>query len=112
MATASKDKTIRLWNMSRLNETSTVMSDHDWVWNIAFSPDDNQLMAGIHSVRENIKDVDFTIHAWPTKILSMSSRLCSKITRNMTQEEWWNSVGKDLPYESTCRVYHLIINSR
>src|SRR5258708_29379805 len=102
MATASKDKTIRLWNLDKLREQPQVMSDHDWVWSMAFTPDDNQLMAGIHSVRENVKDVDFTIHAWPTKIPAMASELCSLLTRNMKKEEWDLHVGEDLTYEKTC----------
>jgi WD40 repeat protein/energy-coupling factor transporter ATP-binding protein EcfA2 len=102
MATASKDKTIRLWNMKQLNEQPQVMSDHDWVWSMAFTPDDNQLIAGIHSIRENINDKDFTIHAWPTKIPAMASELCGLIKRNLTQEEWDNQVGNDLDYELTC----------
>src|SRR5262249_37077984 len=94
MATASKDKTVRLWNYSDLNRPPQVLNDHDWVWSMAFSPDDSQLMAGIHSVIQNIpsadkkEDIDYTIHAWPTRISAMSSKLCTYITRNMNQEEW------------------------
>jgi len=102
MASASKDKTIRLWNMDNLKDQPQVFLDHDWVWSMAFTPDDSQLMAGIHSVRQNVKDVDFTIHVWPTKIPAMSSELCSKLTRNMTKDEWELYVGEDLPYEATC----------
>jgi len=102
MATASKDKSIRLWNLDKLKEQPLVMSDHDWVWSMAFTPDDSQLMAGIHSVRENVKDKDFTIHAWPTRIPAMASELCSLLTRNMKKDEWDLYVGEDLPYELTC----------
>jgi len=102
MATASKDKTIRLWNYGSLKEQPQVMLDHDWVWSMAFTPDDNQLMAGIHSVRENVKDKDFTIHSWPTKLSAMASELCGKLTKNMTKDDWDSYVAEDLPYESTC----------
>ncbi len=111
MATASKDKTIRLWNLNRLQEQPLVMADQDWVWSMAFTPDDNQLMAGIHSIRENVRvtssgenDTDFTIHVWPTKISAMASELCSLVTRNMSIDEWELYVGdrKDLPQEKTC----------
>ncbi len=108
MATASKDKTIRLWNLTDLTRQPQVLNDHDWVWSMAFSPDDNQIMAGIHSVVRGIKeeDVDFTIHSWPTKINSMSSKLCSYITHNMSKEDWEQYVGTDdangIPYDKTC----------
>src|SRR5258706_2203464 len=104
MATASKDKSIRLWNMSDLNKPPQVLSDHDWVWGMAFSPDDNQIMAGINSIIQNIgpNDVDYTIHAWPTKISAMSNKLCTYITQNMSKDNWDQYVDKDIPYEATC----------
>ncbi len=101
MATASKDGSVRLWNLKALNEQPQVLSDHDWVWSVAFSPDDEQLMAGIHAREETIKGVNQTIHVWPTKILTMSSQLCSLVKRNMTKEEW-DLYTKGLPYEITC----------
>ncbi len=102
MATASKDKSIRLWNMEQLQEQPQVLNDHDWVWSMAFSPDDNQIMAGIHSVVQNIGDTDYTIHAWPTKNASMSGKLCSYVKKNLSKEDWDLYVGKDLPYQATC----------
>lgn len=106
MASASKDKTVRLWNMNRLKEQPIVLSDHrDWVWSVAFTPDDEQLLASTHSAIETVKGVDHTIHAWPTKIPTMSGILCGHITRNLNSEEWEIFVGDDLDYESTCEAY-------
>ncbi len=106
MATASKDKTVRLWNFSKLNEQPIVLSDHhDWIWSIAFTPDDEQLLAGLQSTSETLKGVEETIHAWPTKIETMSNILCGEISRNMTKEEWDLYVGDDLTYETTCSNY-------
>lgn len=103
MATASKDFSIRLWNMRQLNQAPTLLSEHDWVWSVAFSPDDEQLMAGIHSVQETVVGkVDQTIHAYPTKIKTMSGLLCGYTKRNMNKEEWDSYVGEDLSYEKTC----------
>ncbi|HEU5147926.1 MAG TPA: High-affnity carbon uptake protein Hat/HatR [Chryseosolibacter sp.] len=103
MATASKDWSVRLWNYKDLKQQPIVLSDHDWVWNLAFTPDDEQLIAGIQSVKETkIGQVDQTIHAWPTKIETMSGLLCSYLTRNISSDEWDIHVGSDLPYEITC----------
>jgi WD40 repeat protein len=103
MATASKDKTVRLWNLNRLKEQPMVLSDHrDWVWGVAFTPDDEQLLASVHSSTETVKGVEHTIRAWPTKIPTMSNILCEKIKRNINKEEWEIFVGDDLPYETTC----------
>lgn len=106
MATASKDYSVRLWNYSDLRQSPIVLSDHDWVWNVAFTPDDEQLLAGIQSVKETkIGVVDQTIHAWPTKIQTMSGILCSIVKRNMTNEEWATFVADDLKYEETCKEH-------
>jgi WD40 repeat protein len=104
MATASKDRSMRLWNMSDLNRPPQVLNDHDWIWSMAFAPDDNQIMAGIHSNVQNIdpKDVDYTIHAWPTKLSAMASKLCSYVSKNMSQDNWDQYVDKDVKYQATC----------
>ncbi len=102
MASASKDFKIRLWNMRNLKEQPIVLSDHDWVWDVAFSPDDEQLVVGINSVKENIGSIDYPIHVWPTRVETMSGILCPLATRNMTKDEWDIFVGEDLKYESTC----------
>jgi WD40 repeat protein/energy-coupling factor transporter ATP-binding protein EcfA2 len=104
-ASASKDYTVRLWNADKLNFQPVILSDHDWVWSVAFTPDDSQLMVGINTVRETAKGVDQTIHAYPTDFNVMKDILCSKVTRNMTQEEWNMFVAEDLPYEKTCDNY-------
>ena len=94
MATASRDKTVRLWNLKNLKEQPIVLKDHPtWVWSITFTPDDEQILAG---TQEQI------IRSWPTKVETMSDKLCGKLTRNMTRDEWDIFVSEDLTYELTC----------
>ncbi|MCU0420395.1 MAG: High-affnity carbon uptake protein Hat/HatR [Cyclobacteriaceae bacterium] len=108
MATGSKDFSIRLWNMKRLNDNPIVMSDHDWIWSMAFTPDDEQLVAGINSKKEDFdrsgRKVYETIHAWPTNMKTMSGLLCGYAKRNMTQEEW-EGYTNGLAYEKTCDAF-------
>lgn len=102
LATTSRDHTVRLWNWRQLADQPIVLKDEDqdeWVWSATFTPDDEQLMIGVHSRVEKSKE---TIHVWPTKIGTMASSLCSYVGRNMTKDEWTNFVGADLPYEKTC----------
>lgn len=97
MATASKDKTVRLWNLENLKEQPIKLYDHpNWVWSIAFSPDDEQLLAG---TQEQI------VKSWPTRIETMSGKLCGMVTRNMTQDEWDIFVSEDLTYVQTCSQF-------
>jgi WD40 repeat protein/energy-coupling factor transporter ATP-binding protein EcfA2 len=105
MATSSKDKSVRLWNMNLLKEPPIVLRDHsDWVWSATFTPDDEQLLASVHSSTETLKDTEHTIRAWPTKIVTMSDILCGYVKRNINNEEWDNYAG-GLDYESTCPNY-------
>lgn len=103
MATASKDQTVRLWNVSNLKEQPIVFDDHsDWVWSTTFSPNDEQLMASVHSSTETVNGKEHTIRAWPTKIERMSDILCGMMKRNMTDDEWDIHVADDIKKELTC----------
>lgn len=105
MATTSRDGTVRLWNWKSPADNPIVLQDEelgDWTWSAAFSPDDEQLMVGIHSNALNPKE---TIHVYPTKVASMSNTLCSYIDRNLTQDEWNTYASRSLPYERTCENY-------
>lgn len=107
VATTSRDGTVRLWNWNSLDKNPIVLTDRnlgDWIWSAAFSPDDEQLMAGIHSNAENAKE---TIHVWPTKVITISNSLCTYIDRNMTEDEWNNFAGGStgIKYERTCDNY-------
>ena len=111
-ASASKDFTVRLWNFSKLNYQPVILSNHDWVWSVAFTPDDSQLMVGINTVRQTAEGTDQTIHAYPTNFEVMKDILCGKASRNMTSEEWISEVADDIPYEKTCENYPGIQASR
>lgn len=104
LATTSRDGKVRLWNWNSLQTNPIVLVDSnlgDWVWSAAFSPDDEQLMIGIHSNTNNAKE---TIHVWPTKVATMANSLCSYVDRNMTKDEWDN-FATGLDYERTCDAY-------
>ncbi len=110
-ASASKDRSVRLWNVNKLTEPPIRLLDHsDWVWTITFSPDDEQVMVGLHSniqtVRQGEIQTEASIRAYPTRIQTMSNILCGEaIRRNMTTDEWNTYVGADLNYERTCTNY-------
>ncbi len=101
-ATTSKDKTVRMWNWKDLKQQPIVLNDHsDWVWSATFTPDDEQLLIGTQSSTNKAGE---TIHAWPTKITTMSSILCGYVKRNLTADEW-ETYAIGLKYEKTCDSY-------
>lgn len=104
LATTSRDGKVRLWEWAKLQNNPIVLTDNnlgDWIWSAAFSPDDEQLMVGIHA---NSKFAKETIHVWPTKVATMANSLCTYIDRNMTKDEWETYTG-GLDYERTCENY-------
>lgn len=95
IATASRDKTVRLWNRSNLNAQPITLKDHpDWVFAITFTPNSQQILAG---TKETV------VRAWPTNIEVMADKICNKLNRNMTSDEWDTFVGDDVPFEKTCK---------
>ena len=105
LATTSRDGKVRLWEWAKLQNNPIVLTDKtvgDWIWSATFSPDDEQLMVGIHSSNSN--NAKETIHVWPTKVATMANSLCTYVDRNLTKDEW-DAYAAGLQYERTCESY-------
>ena len=111
VASASKDRTVRMWNLNSLTVPPIELRENlDWVWSLSFSPDDEQIMVGLHSAQQEIRQdkvkTQQSIHTYPTRIATMANILCGEfIKRNMTKAEWDTYAGDDLDYEATCSNY-------
>jgi WD40 repeat protein/energy-coupling factor transporter ATP-binding protein EcfA2 len=107
-ASASKDKTVRIWNVNKLTVPPIELRDHlDWVWTLTFSPDDQQIFVGLHSAQQTIRQDELrneeSIRSYPTQLTTMSNILCNwAIKQNMSTDDWNTYVGADLPRELTC----------
>jgi WD40 repeat protein/tRNA A-37 threonylcarbamoyl transferase component Bud32 len=55
LASASDDKTIKLWNLANKEEIHTLEGHSNWIWTVAFSPDSKTLASG---------SADKTIKLW------------------------------------------------
>jgi len=42
------------------------------------------------------------LRAWTTNLGEMASMICEKVSRNMTQAEWDQFIGGDIPYMESC----------
>jgi WD40 repeat protein/energy-coupling factor transporter ATP-binding protein EcfA2 len=93
MASASYDGSVCLWNMDDLNTLPVVFDEHGtWVTSVGFSPDDRYVISG---------DKDGNLRTLPTKVTSVIDEYCSFLTRDLTELEWQNYVGEDIPYNPT-----------
>jgi WD40 repeat protein len=71
-----------------------VLTDHErWVMSLSFSPDGKRLVTS--------SDVKDRILIWPTKSEYLASDLYTRITRNMSTDEWEAYVATDVEYEKT-----------
>lgn len=100
MITADVTGELRLWTMTDLKQTPVVFTDGGKdVLNLAFSDNGEAFLA---ATREEVI-------RRPAHIRSMTDRLCDKVSRNLTEQEWAAFVGRDIEYEPACpdKEYHI-----
>lgn len=95
IASSSLDKTINLWVMNGLDDLPIVLNDNDsHVWDIEFTDDSDYLLAAC---------TDGEVRIWATLADKMAEVMCSKLTRNLTEEEWKVYINNPIiPYRTTC----------
>ncbi len=100
MATAGNDKKLKIFNIkdpADLTEPPVTLNDNEGIILVMqFSPDGRMIISG-ESGGSN------KLISRPSHVDYLISDICNQVSRNMTQEEWNNYVGKDIPLEKTCR---------
>ena len=94
MASCSYDGTIRIWDIKNMANQSVVLRDHDaWIYDIAITPDGDRLISA---------GADKIIRSRTINPAVLARDICSKITRNLTVDEWAEYIGQDIEYRNTC----------
>lgn len=91
MASSSYDGSVRLWNVQDLNTLPIVLNDHStWATYVVFSTDGRFVFTGdkVGNIRKYPMNVDYLIEGY-----------CDYLKRSLTEEEWKNYVGEDIPYK-------------
>jgi WD40 repeat protein len=101
LASGSSDYSVRLWDIENPDALPTVLSGHEGgVHALAYSSDGKHLVTGSRDKTIRIWDLTHPLIASTTK--EVADRVCQKVWRNLTLDEWHKFVGEDLPYERTC----------
>jgi WD40 repeat protein len=94
LISTSYDGSAMLWNLESVNNQQIILSDHSgWVLQACFDPDGQQLITGdgLGFIRNFHLNMD-----------RYSNKLCDQVKRNLSEDEWGNFVGFDIPYTKTC----------
>ncbi|MCB1807140.1 MAG: hypothetical protein KDJ99_18915, partial [Candidatus Competibacteraceae bacterium] len=101
LASSSPDRSVRLWNVENPDEIPIVLSGHESdVLALAYSPDSKYLVAGGRDSTIRIWDLTHPLNSSTTQ--TVADRVCEKVWRNLTLDEWHKFIGEDIPYERTC----------
>lgn len=97
LLTASRDRTVRVWDLNDSKKLPLVLDDHnDWVMTATFDPSGEQIISGS---RDNF------IRFWPVRHTDLAERVCDLVSRNLTESEWREYIGTNIPYQTTCPMY-------
>ncbi len=95
IASTSFDGSIRIWNAQNLNSSPVVLREHgSWVRTVAFSSNGDKMVTGSRQ--------EARLRAWTMNSGELASMICERLTRNMTQAEWNQFIGEDIPYMESC----------
>ncbi|MEM6272669.1 MAG: AAA family ATPase [Bacteroidota bacterium] len=93
LASASNDRTARLWNLDQPGSLPTILNDHEsWVRSLTFLADESKLLTGA---------ADGTVREFPLQFDELAQDFCGLLERNFTADEWSTYIPA-IPYQSTC----------
>ena len=93
LVSGSRDQTLRLWDIRSGISVGAPFEGHsETIFGVAFSPDGRQMVS---------VSGDSTVRRWPV-LEAWAERLCAKLGRNMSDNEWQHLVSPDIPYTKQC----------
>ncbi|MEO7988891.1 MAG: hypothetical protein ABI663_05075 [Chryseolinea sp.] len=94
LASAGSDKKIQLYVLENPEDLPIEMDNNNgFVWDIEFASGSDYLISACS---------ESEIRVWPTNPSLLADKICPKLDRNMSQEEWKKYVGDQIEFETTC----------
>jgi len=95
VASAGYDKKLQMWVVDHEEDLPIVMDNNSGnIWSLAFAEGSDYLLASCNNGE---------IRVWPTDPRMLAERICPKLKRNMSKEEWDIYVANGISYEATCQ---------
>jgi hypothetical protein len=94
LASGSVDRTIRLWDLTNPYGTPIVLKgSSDEISSLAFSPEEQFLLSSTYASDARL---------WHLDVDDLKRLTCGLARRNLSENEWAQYVGVNIPYQSTC----------
>jgi len=100
LATASFDRTVRVWNWSNLRNLPIILKDHDtWVITLAFSNDSQKIVTGCR---------DGALKVWDMRAATMFQKMKDEPIAQglLTDDQWKTYVGDIELYDDTFKLLY------
>jgi WD40 repeat protein len=92
----------RVWEASTGQEVAR-MTHVGGVYSVAFSPDGKYVVSGGCDERDvNTNCIKGSARVWIWRPDDLITIACSRLTRNLTRDEWDQYIGDVLPYQAVC----------
>jgi hypothetical protein len=94
LASASLDGMLRLWDAEEPGLEPIVVPAHgDWIWSVALAGPSQRLVSG---------GADRIVRVLPSSAAELAEALCSRLSRELTPEEWQDHLPPDLERSPAC----------
>jgi len=95
LVAASHDGNVYMWNIQDLDTPPLIFTENNgFVLSLCFNSNSSYFYSGSVAYPRMV--------GRPTEPDQMAADFCSLLTRNLSQEEWVQYFGEEIPYEETC----------
>ncbi|KPL12379.1 MAG: hypothetical protein AMS23_04805 [Bacteroides sp. SM1_62] len=95
LATSSTDGRVNVLDLDDTNEPAIeIVNLNGFIYSVEFINRGRNIVVGSKSSNPLV--------GYPVRIEDLSNFICPNINRNLSQSEWQNYIGDDVPFEETC----------